>query len=74
MAIPGRRGAMRAEIDLMRHEAARRDLSEAEILEVVGAQVREREQAAEEYDGLGQHDAAQRLRDEAEALRRQLAG
>jgi uncharacterized protein YqeY len=53
-------------------EAARRELTEPEIIELVAAQARERDDAADEYQRLGQHDAADRLRAEAAVLRQHL--
>jgi hypothetical protein len=52
-----------------RSEARRRDLTEAEILDVVVGQIEERDHAANEYERMGQLDRASLLRDEAAVLR-----
>jgi uncharacterized protein len=49
-------------------EAARRELSIDEMRGIVRAEVADRSSAAEEYDRLGRHAEAQRLRAEADAL------
>jgi len=49
-------------------EAPRRNLSEAEIEAIVAAQVRERLEAAERYDALGEAAGSERLRGEAAVL------
>lgn len=49
-------------------EAARRELSAQEVLEVVRAEVSDRRAAAAEYERLGRTDEASRLRAEAHAL------
>jgi hypothetical protein len=49
-------------------EAARRELSAQDVLEVVRAEVSDRRAAAAEYERLGRTDAASRLRAEANAL------
>jgi hypothetical protein len=49
-------------------EAARRELSARDVVEVVRAEVRERRAAAAEYERLGRIDEASRLRAEAKAL------
>jgi uncharacterized protein len=49
-------------------EAARRHLSEADIAAIVLAEIAERHAAADQYDGLGRADQAERLRREAAAL------
>ena len=56
-----------------RSEAPRRNLTEGEILAVVIDQIDERDQAANEYEQLGQLDRANRLRDEAAVLRSHIA-
>jgi uncharacterized protein len=53
-------------------EAVRRELTEADVRSIVEREVRERADAAREYAGLGREDHAQRLRAEAEVLRRYL--
>ncbi len=52
-----------------RTEALRRNLTEGEILDVVVDQIDERDQAADEYERMGQLDRANLLRDEAAVLR-----
>jgi uncharacterized protein len=49
-------------------EAARRELSTQDVLEVVRAEVRERNAAAAEYERLGRAEEASRLNAEAKAL------
>lgn len=53
-------------------EADRRELAEDEILRIVRAEVRDRLSASEEYERLGQTEAAERLRTEAAVLEREL--
>jgi uncharacterized protein YqeY len=53
-------------------EAARRDLTEADLRSIVEQEVRERAVAAQEYEQLGRDEHAQRLRAEAEVLSRYL--
>ncbi|OZM74810.1 hypothetical protein CFN78_00885 [Amycolatopsis antarctica] len=53
-------------------EVERLPLTESELRAVVEAEVRERSAAAAEYTRLGQADAAERLRAEAEVLNRYL--
>lgn len=53
-------------------EGERRHLSETDVRTIVEAEVRERSDAAGEYEQAGQHDAARRLRGEAEVLSRYL--
>jgi uncharacterized protein len=55
-------------------EAARRDLSERQIADIVLAEVTDRRAAAAEYELAGQVDAAARLRSEADALMAHLRG
>ena len=55
-----------------RSEAVRRMLTEAEILDVVLDQIDERDQAADEYERVGQFDRANLLRAEAAVLRSHL--
>jgi uncharacterized protein YqeY len=50
-------------------EAERRRLSEADIAGIIVGQIKERSAAADEYDRLGEAEAAQRLRSEAALLR-----
>ena len=52
-----------------RSEARRRDLTDAEILDVVVEQIEERDHAANQYERMGQLDRAKALRDEAAVLR-----
>lgn len=54
-------------------EVARLALTEADVIRVVAGEVAERERAAVEYEDLGRHEAAGRLRAEADALRAVLA-
>ena len=49
-------------------EAPRRVLSEAEIGQIVRAEIADRQAAAREYDALGHADRARRLRREARVL------
>jgi uncharacterized protein YqeY len=49
-------------------EAARRQLTEADIAEIVLAEIADRRSAADQYDRLGRDDRAERLRREAEVL------
>ncbi|MCA2223551.1 GatB/YqeY domain-containing protein [Nonomuraea aurantiaca] len=53
-------------------DVERRLLTEAELLSIVEKEVRERSVAAQEYERLGRHDHAERLRAEAEVLSRYL--
>ncbi|QRP44589.1 GatB/YqeY domain-containing protein [Amycolatopsis sp. FDAARGOS 1241] len=53
-------------------EADRRELTEADVRAIVESEVRERTSAADEYERLGRIDAADRLRAEADVLRRHL--
>ena len=55
-----------------RSEAVRRNLTEGEILDVVLDQIDERDQAAAEYERVGQLDRANLLRAEAAVLRSHL--
>ena len=54
-------------------EARRRDLSVGDVRAILKGQIEDRLAAAELYDTNGQHDAADRLRREAEALGTYLA-
>jgi uncharacterized protein YqeY len=54
-------------------EAARRDLTDADVRAIVENEVRERTAAVGEYDRLSRPDQAARLRAEAEVLSRYLA-
>ena len=49
-------------------EAARRHLSQEDVLQIVRAEIAERMAVAAEYERLGRIDAADRLRAEAAAL------
>jgi uncharacterized protein len=53
-------------------EAERRRLTETDLWSIVENEVRERSVAAQEYEHLGRHDLAERLRAEAEVLGRYL--
>ena len=53
-------------------EATRRNLSDGDIAALVWAEVSERDEAADVYEQAGRADDAQRLRDEAAALRQVL--
>ena len=53
-------------------EAARRELSTEEVLEILRAEIGERTSAAAEYEKLGRREAAIRLRAEAAILERLL--
>lgn len=53
-------------------EADRRQLTETDLRAIVEAEVHERSVAAREYEQLGRNDLAQRLRSEADLLRRYL--
>ncbi|MEV2219627.1 hypothetical protein AB0E01_07085 [Nocardia vinacea] len=53
-------------------EADRRDLTEADIEQIVRAEIADRQQAAAEYDTLGRSDRGDLLRAEAAALQAQL--
>ena len=53
-------------------EATRRNLSDGDIAALVWAEVSERDEAADGYERAGRADHAQRLRDEAAALRQVL--
>lgn len=55
-------------------EADRRVLTEADVRQVVQAEISEREAAASEYDRSGHSDRALRLRGEADVLRAAMAG
>ena len=55
-------------------EATRRALSDGDIDALVWAEITDREEAAAGYDQAGRDDHAQRLRDEAAALREVLEG
>jgi hypothetical protein len=50
-------------------EAARRPLGPADLREIVGAEISEREITAGQYDKAGHTDRAERLRREAQILR-----
>ena len=50
-------------------EVARRQLSPADVREIVGAEISEREITAGQYEGAGHTDRAERLRHEAQILR-----
>ncbi|MEV5835996.1 hypothetical protein [Nocardia sp. NPDC052112] len=54
-------------------EARRRDLTEADIEQIVRAEIVDRHQAATEYDTLGRSDHGDLLRAEAAALEAQLS-
>jgi uncharacterized protein YqeY len=49
-------------------EAERRSLTEAEVGDIVRAEVADRQAAARDYDQAGHHDQADRLRREADVL------
>ncbi|SDU69378.1 GatB/YqeY domain-containing protein [Jiangella alkaliphila] len=49
-------------------EAERRELTAGDVRSILRAQVSERRTEAERYDAHGRHDAADRLRREADAL------
>ncbi|WP_433202079.1 hypothetical protein ACQP1G_11550 [Nocardia sp. CA-107356] len=49
-------------------EARRRDLTEADIAQIVRAEITDRHQSADEYDTLGRSDHGDLLRAEAAAL------
>ena len=51
-------------------EVARRELTEAELEDVLRAEVDERVAAAGDYERSGRHERAERLRREAEVVRR----
>lgn len=53
-------------------DAARRELDEGQIIEIVRAEVTNRNTAAEEYEELGRIDEADRLRSECDVLLRLL--
>ena len=77
--VPGSTGALAggriagAQSGVGSTEARRRDLSIGEVRAILSGQIEERVAAAALYDAKGQHDAAGRLRREADALRRYLA-
>jgi uncharacterized protein YqeY len=54
-------------------EAERRVLSQAQVEQIVRAEMAERERAAREYDRAGRPDVAERLRSEASVLAPHLA-
>ena len=62
-----------ARIGLGSGEAARRDLSDADVAAIVQAEIDERLAAAGEYAANGRDDEAERLRTEAGALQAHLA-
>ena len=64
--IAGARTGLRAA------EAARRELTPAEVTSLIQAEVDDRRTTADEYAAIGQHEAADRLRAEAAALCAQL--
>ncbi|MFG1795454.1 hypothetical protein [Nocardia sp. NPDC049149] len=49
-------------------EVARRELTEADIEQIVRAEIAERHTAADEYDSLGRQEHAENLRAQAQAL------
>ena len=53
-------------------DVARRELTDADVLAIVEREAGDRTDSAEQYDRLGQHDHAQRLRAEADVLSRYL--
>jgi len=53
-------------------EVERRVLTDEQMAEIVGAEVAGRLSSADEYEQLGRADHAERLRDEADVLRRHL--
>ena len=55
-------------------EVPRRDLTDAEVAEILRAEVAERLAAAADYDRIGHPERAGRLRDEAAVLTRSLSG
>lgn len=55
-------------------EAERRQLTAAQVRQIVAAEITDREAAAAQYDEIGRADRARRLRLEAQALARALAG
>ncbi|RJQ74429.1 hypothetical protein D5S17_22630 [Pseudonocardiaceae bacterium YIM PH 21723] len=61
-----------AHIGLGAAEAERRVLTEADVRAIVEGEIRDRTDAADEYQQLGRTDAAERLRGEAEVLGRYL--
>jgi uncharacterized protein len=54
-------------------DVGRRALTEADVVEIVRAEVTDRETAASEYDTVGQRDRAELLRAEAQVLLAHLA-
>ncbi|HLF41030.1 MAG TPA: hypothetical protein VI854_06095, partial [Acidimicrobiia bacterium] len=50
-------------------EVPRRTLTEAQIEQIVGAEISDRRRAALDFERAGRHDDAERLRRGAEALR-----
>jgi uncharacterized protein len=54
-------------------EVERRALTEADVMEIVRAEVADRETAASEYETAGRHDRAELLRAEAQVLLSHLA-
>jgi uncharacterized protein YqeY len=71
-AVQGNEHVAGAVTGLGAAEARRRDLTEADVRGIVEQEVRERTAAAEEYERLGRTDHAERVRAEAEVLRRYL--
>jgi hypothetical protein len=55
-------------------DVRRRELSRAELLSILSAEVNERLSAALTYEGAGRHDDAQRLRAEAAVIEPYVAG
>jgi uncharacterized protein YqeY len=55
-------------------EAARRQLTEADIADIVAAEISDRRSAAADYDRLGRADQSARLRHEAAILAELLTG
>jgi uncharacterized protein len=49
-------------------DVPRRELDEGQVIEIVRSEVMDRRNAAEEYDDLGQTEAAARLRSDCEVL------
>jgi uncharacterized protein YqeY len=71
-SVPGHPGVAGSVAGLGAAEVRRRSLTEAEMGEIVRAEVADRESAALDYERAGRHDRAERLRHEVAVLRSHL--
>jgi uncharacterized protein YqeY len=72
--LPGRSGLIAGGVQgLGAGDAPRREMDEGQIIEIVRAEVTSRKEAAEDYEGLGRIEEADRLHTECDVLLRLLS-